>query len=361
MDASGLVGTGFRYATSTSLSLNLSKGTDPSGLAASGAQLTRATATLTGGVCGTFGSYSLVAGGTDPATPKSDVVTDQACYSYKYLVADTLGNPTTYTSPDIKVDLTAPSTPSLAKSAFTNTWWSAGSAVYYRSAAASGSFTATASATDTGSGIGSYGFPSFGTNWTSTPGALGVNTYSWSGAPAAPGTKNVTATNNAASTSVNSPIVMTADDTAPTAGTVSYVDGSTAGTTVSVSFTTGTDGGSGLGTRLLQRATAPMTGITCGSFSGFSTVAGGTNPASPLIDTVAADTCYKYQYVVSDNVGNLHTATSANVAHSPYGAHYALNRVRHLRSGQHRQREHRNASGGSGLDRRQGRRIRRST
>ena len=48
-----------------------------------------------------------------------------------------------------------------------------------------------------------YAFPSLGTNWTSTPGSLGVNTYSWSGAPAAPGTKSVTATNNAALTSTN--------------------------------------------------------------------------------------------------------------------------------------------------------------
>jgi hypothetical protein len=82
---------------------------------------------------------------------------------------------------------------------------------------------------------------------------------------------------------------------------------------VSVSFTTGTDSGSGVGTRLLQRASATLTGTTCGTFGAFSTVVNGTNPTSPLVDTVTAGNCYKYQYVVSDNVGNLDTATSASI------------------------------------------------
>ena len=126
VDASGLVGTGARYAASTTLSLNLAKGTDPNGVAATGNLLKRATATLTSGgtangTCGAFGSYTLVSGGADPVSPKSDTVADQACYSYQYVVLDTLGNSTTYTSPNIKVDLTAPAAPSLAHSAFTNT------------------------------------------------------------------------------------------------------------------------------------------------------------------------------------------------------------------------------------------------
>ena len=332
VDAVGLVGTGTRYSTSTALSIGFTPGTDPSGIAGSGATLTRATATLTSaggtanGVCGTFGTYTLISGGNDPVSPKSDTVTDQACYRYQYTVQDTFGNPTTYTSSDIKIDTTVPATPALAFSAFTNTYWSgSGTTVYYRSNAASGSFTVTGTSTDAASGVASYSYPALGTNWTSTPGALGVNVYSWSGAPAAPGTKNVTATNNATRASANSPFTMTADITAPSAGTVTYVDGSTGGTTVSVSFTTGTDGGSGIGTRLLQRSSAPLTGITCGTYGSFTTVSGGTNPTSPVVDTVSAGTCNKYQYVVADNVGNTHTATSASVAHTPYGAYWAFN------------------------------------
>jgi hypothetical protein len=314
IDATGLIGTGSRYSTSTTLSLALSKGTDSSGVATSGNQVLRATATLTNGSCGSFGSYTLVTGGNDPASPLSDTVADQACYSYQYVVSDTLGYSTTYTSPNIKVDTTAPAAPTLAFSAFTNTWWpGSGSTVYYRSAAASGSVTATATATDAASGVLSYAFPALGTNWTSTAGALGVNTYSWSGAPAAPGTKNITATNNATLASPNAPFTLTADDTAPTAGTVTYADTTQTGTSVTVSFTTGTDAASGIGTRLLQRASATLTGSTCGSYGAFATVSGGTNPTSPLVDTTPGAGCYKYQYVVSDNVGNAQTATSASV------------------------------------------------
>lgn len=325
VDATGLVGTGSRYSTSTTLSLSLAKGSDPSGLADSGAELQRASATLTNGSCGTFGGYTLVAGGNDPASPKSDTVADQACYRYQYVVPDALGNTTTYTSPNIKVDTTAPDAPSLAFSAFTNTYWpGAGTTVYYRPAAASGGFTATADATDAASGIASYEFPALGPGWTSTPGALGVSSYAWSGAPGAPGTRNVTATNNATRTSADAPFTLTADDAAPSAGTVSYVDGSTTGGTVSVSFTTGTDAASGVGTRLLQRASAPLTGTTCGTFGPFATVTNGTNPTSPVVDSIATGSCYKYQYVVSDRVGNQHTATSTNVAHTPYAAHWTF-------------------------------------
>ncbi|MDX6373820.1 MAG: hypothetical protein QOD98_2808, partial [Nocardioidaceae bacterium] len=284
--------------------------------------LLRATATLTSGTCGTYGSYSQV-GSNDPSTPVSDVVADQACYSYEYVVSDTVGNATTYISPNIKVDTVAPSTPGLAFSAFTNTWWpSSGSTVYYRSGAASGSFVATATAADATAGVASYAFPALGTNWTSTPGALGVNTYSWSGAPAAPGTKNVTATNNAGLTSGNAAFTLTADNTAPTAGTVTYVDGTQTSTSVAVTFTTGTDSESGVGTRLLQRASAALAGSTCGSFGAFATVAGGTNPTSPFTDTVTTGSCDKYQYVVSDNLGTTTTATSTNTVKVPVPSYF---------------------------------------
>ncbi len=325
VDATGLVGTGSRYAASTTLSLNLAKGTDPSGVAATGNQLFRASASLTNGTCGTFGGYTLVSGGTDPSSPKSDVVTDQSCYSYRYVVLDTIGNSSTYTSPEIKVDRTAPAAPSLAFSGFTNTYWTgSGTTVFYRSTATSGSFVVTATATDPASGILSYTFATLGTNWTSTAGGLGVNTYSWSGAPAAPGTRTVTARNNAAITSPTAPFVMTPDNTIPTAGTLSYVDGETMGTSVSVTFTAGTDSGSGIGTRLLQRASATRTNGTCGAFGAFATVTNGTNPTSPFADTVATGNCYQYQYVVADNVGNIRTTTSTRVATAPAGGHWAF-------------------------------------
>jgi hypothetical protein len=325
VDATGLVGTGARYSTSPNLSIAFTPGTDPSGVLTLGNTLSRATATLTNGACGTYGTYTLVTGGDDPVSPKADTVTAGACYRYQYKVADSAGNTTTYTSGDIKVDNTAPSTPTLAISSPVNAYWSgSGSTVYYRSAATSGSFVVTGTSADAQSGIASWAYQAAGTNWTSTAGALGVNTYSWSGAPAAPGTRTVTATNNAGTASASTSLTFVADDTAPSAGTVSYLSGIYSGTSISVSFTTGTDAGSGIASRLLQRATATQNGSGCGTFGSFTTVTGGTNPTSPLIDTVASTgTCYMYRYVVTDNVGNQHIATSSNVARSP-GAYWAF-------------------------------------
>ncbi|MBA3781105.1 MAG: LamG domain-containing protein [Nocardioides sp.] len=316
VDASGLAGTGSRWSTSTTLSLVLAKGTDPSGVAATGAELRRSSAPLTTngtteGACGTFTGYAVVA--SDPPSPATDPVADQACYRYEYQVADGFGNTSVYTSPNIKVDTTPPAPPVLTFSSFINTYWSGtGSTVYYRSGAASGEFQVAATTSDPTSGISVRTFPQLGTGWTAA--LVGANVkYSWSTPPSAPGTRNVTATNNAGGVSANAPFTPTADGVAPSGGTLSYADGGTSNTTVSVSFTAGTDSESGLGTRLLQRASAPLTGSTCGTFTTFATVTGGTNPGSPFADPVTRNSCYQYRYLVSDNVGNQQAVTSANV------------------------------------------------
>ena len=322
VDATGLVGTGSRYATSTTLSLTLAKGTDPGGLAPSGAQLRRSTGTLTstGGANGTCGSYgpSVAVGTADPVSPVADTVpAAQACYRYEYVVADTAGNPTTYTSPDVKVDTTAPSAPSLAFSALTNTYRSA-STLFYRSSAASGSFTVTAAASDAQSGVAAYTFPALGTGWTATAGAAGVNTYGWSTAnPAAPvGSQGVTATNHATLTSPAGGFTLTSDVTAPAGGSVTYTGGNYATASVAVSFANGSDG-TGAGVKassgVLQRASATLTGSTCAAIGSFGTIA--SNPATPYTDTsVTEGNCYQYRYLVSDNVGNTATYTTTNVA-----------------------------------------------
>jgi uncharacterized repeat protein (TIGR01451 family) len=322
VDASGLVGTGGRYAPSTALSIVLAKGTDPAGLAASGAQLRRSTGTLSSsgvpnGNCTAYTASALVA--TDPASPVADTVpAAQACYRYEYVVADALGNSTTYTSPDIKIDTSAPAAPGLAFSAFTNTS-ATGAILYYRSSAASGAFTLTASASDTSSGIASFAFPALAAGWSASAGALGVVTYSWSAAnPAAPsGVQNATATNHAGLTSPAAGFTLTSDVTAPAGGSLSYTDGWFTSPSVSVSFTPGTDGGSGpnAASRLLQRSDATLAGGACGSYGGYATVTGGTNPTSPFADTsVASGSCYQYRYLASDNVGNQATYASATAA-----------------------------------------------
>ncbi len=250
---------------------------------------------------------------------------DHACYRYEYVVADNVGNVATYTSPDIKVDTTAPAGPAVAFSAFANAS-STGSVVYYQPGAAGGSFTATGTASDVFSGIASYAFPALPSGWTWTPGALGVEVYAYSAPnPTAPsGGKTVTASNNAGLTSAASAaFTVVGDSTAPTGGSVTYTNGYVNSTTapISVSFTPGTDPGGAAGSGVnaasgvLQRASTSLTGATCGTtYSSFATIA--SNPTSPYSDSHASSgNCYKYQYLISDAVGNQSAPyTSASVA-----------------------------------------------
>ncbi|MDQ1741409.1 MAG: hypothetical protein QOE53_3061, partial [Pseudonocardiales bacterium] len=321
VDATGLTGTGGRYSTSTTLSIGFAPGTDGgSGLAATGRQLLRASATLTSGgaadgTCGTFGSYTQV-GANDPVTPKSDVVpADRTCYRYRYNVPDNVGNVATYTSGDIKVDAATPPAPALTFSALSNSYWSgSGTALFYNPSAATGGFTVNASSADTTSGTASYGFPAFPAGWSSAAGGTGVRNYSWTPAnPTAPsGGQVVTATNNAGSQS-SSTFTATPDAAAPTGGSVTYANGYTGATTISVAFTPGTDAGSGVAAAsgLLQRSTAGLTNGACATFGAFTTVA--TNPTTPNADTVTAGNCYQYRYLISDNLGTQATYTSASV------------------------------------------------
>ncbi len=201
--ASGLGGTGSLYSTSTTLSLALAKGTDTTGVAATGAYLYRASATLTStagadGVCGAFGAFTLIA--TDPATPYSDTVTNSTCYAYRYSVPDTLGNYTTYASSLIKVDATAPTVPAPTFSGMTNSS-SAGTTVTIRTGR-TGHFTATVAATDTSSGILNVTATNpGGAGWTSTcTVATKSCLFSFTGTSPA-GTGTIIVTNNAGTSS----------------------------------------------------------------------------------------------------------------------------------------------------------------
>jgi hypothetical protein len=310
VDATGLVGAGSRYSTSTNLSIAFADGTDTVGVT-SGKILARATATLTNGSCGAYGAYTNLA--TDPSSPYPNTVADQACYSYRYTVLDLLGNSTGYYSGDVKVDTTAPAAPSLGYSVMTNTY-QAGGTVWYRSTATSGAFTTTAATTDTASGIASYAFPALGTGWTSTPGTTDVNAYSWAATGmAAPGSKSVTATNNATGTSAGTSFTMTADDTAPIGGSVTNTNGYHTTTSLNVTTGTGTDGGSNIDTnsRQLQRRVGTLSAGSCSAWGAYANLA--ANPTSPYADTVAGASCYQYQYLVDDNVDNRATYTGTDV------------------------------------------------
>ncbi len=124
------------------------------------------------------------------------------------------------------------------------------------------------------------------------------------------------ATDNAGNTGSSNVVSTTVDNTAPSGGSVTYTDGYFTTASVSVTFSTGTDTGSGIATATtqLQRASATLTGGSCGTFGSFGNV-GSAGQGSPYADTgVSTGNCYEYQYVVSDNAGNVRTYTSANVA-----------------------------------------------
>ena len=176
--------------------------------------------------------------------------------------------------------------------------------------------TVTAAATDGNSGIASYQFTALGAGWTSTPGALGVNTYSYSAPnPTVPsGGQDVKAFNHAGQQSAGAAFAVIADATAPTGGNVTYTGGTYTTASVGVTFSPGSDAGSGLdaASGLLQRQAAPLSAGVCGTYGGFATIA--SNPSTPYTDTSrSSGQCYRYRYLVSDAVGNQAPYTSASV------------------------------------------------
>ena len=313
--AAGLTGTGSAYSTSTTLVLSGSKGTDPDGIAATGFLAFEATAPLTStgnadGACGTFSAFTLIA--KDPPTAGSLTVPDHQCYVFAYSVPDTLGNYTTYSTGIIKVDSSLPPVPTFSFTNLTSTW-AVGSILYYNPAKATGSFTVAAGSNDTLSGIATYAFPTFGTNWTVTTPTTSSRTYSWSLTPTGSGAQTVTVTNNA-SLSSSGTFTLTPDSSAPTGGTISYVNG-TATRSTPITFTSGSDAGSGVVSTVILRRSEAASGTTCPAFAPaapYSTLV--TNPTSPYSDaTLVVGNCYQYEITVTDGVGNAATFTSTSV------------------------------------------------
>ena len=312
------------YNTTGSISVTFSNGTDSgSGITTGTTQLERASATLSGGTCGTFGAYSNI-GSAAPTSPYSDsTLVSGNCYEYEYVVSDNVGNVATYTSANVvKVDTGAPTLSETSSGA--NVYYpGTGSTIYYRATGSpSGSFTLTL--TDTPSGIGSETFPTI-TGWTkgsvTTTSTTASVTYTITSS-ASSGAQTVSATNGAGTAASGLGFTLTSDTTAPSGGSVTYTNGYNTTGSISVTFSNGTDSGSGIttGTTQLERASATLSGGTCGTFGAYSNI-GSAAPTSPYSDsTLVSGNCYEYEYVVSDNVGNVATYTSANVVKVDTGA-----------------------------------------
>ncbi|HEY2631529.1 MAG TPA: N,N-dimethylformamidase beta subunit family domain-containing protein [Solirubrobacteraceae bacterium] len=278
-----------------------------SGLASS--TLTVANAPYENGNCGTFGTPTTIAG-----SPTQTV--SSGCYSYTLTGTDNAGN-SAHVSTTIKVDTTAPTTPSLAFGALSPaTYYNQANNTLYFNPASSGEFTVTASSTDPASGIAGYTFSPLATSGFAETQTDGRNVYAFGVSAKAPSTApSVSATNGVGSASANATYNLVADSSVPTGGalTVNGVAASAAGSTSfakAAGFTIGTrtdynaDTGSGLASSVLTRAAGTLSKNTCGSYAAPVTISG--NPAQSGL----TEGCYLYTLTGTDKVGNTASLTS---------------------------------------------------
>ncbi len=310
------------YFTSASVALTASDGTDSaSGINTSTRIVQRDSATLSGGTCGSYtGTFSTITPTGTYSNFTDSTVSSGNCYKYKYLVSDNSGNQATYTSNNVaKVDTAAPTGGSVS---YTNGYFTSASVSVTVSdgsdSGGSGINTSTRvlkrdSATLSGGTCGSYtgtfstvttsgSYPNF-TDASVSSGNCYKYQYLVSDA----------AGNQATYTSSN---VAKVDTAAPTGGSVSYTNGYFTSASVPVTYTTGSDSISGLntGSGKIKRASATLSGGTCGAFSSFTDLHTGFSDSPYSDTTVTSDHCYKYQYVIQDAAGNQATYTSSNVA-----------------------------------------------
>ena len=206
------------YSTTGSFAISRTDYTDAgSGLLSSTLTVETAVLTssggLTAGTCGSYGSASVIAG--SPAQS----VSGPMCYRYTLTGTDRVGNAASTTS-IVKVDTTAPGTPSLTLSAATgaNTYISGSTVFINAQAGRSGSFQLGATTTDADSGIQKVNFPAlagFSSGGGDVASSPFTTTYAWSGAVGASGSRTVTATNNASNTATDT-FTVTPDTAGPT-------------------------------------------------------------------------------------------------------------------------------------------------
>jgi large repetitive protein len=260
------------------------------------------------GVASTF--YKIDSGSTQ--TYASAVTIPEGEHTISYWSTDNAGNTeTTHTTAKIKVDTTTPTTPTLAFSGLSsNAFYSSGQNTLYFRPAAGGAYTVTASSTDSVSGIASYTFSSLSSNNFTGTQTGGQDAYTFGASAIQPGSNpTVLATSNSGTNSANASYNLISDTTAPSGGSVS-VPARVHAASVAVTFSPGTDSGSGIngaaGQLLRAEATYTASSDTCGAFGSFANDSA-AGKSSPATDTVATGKCYEYEYSVADNVGNATT------------------------------------------------------
>ena len=300
------------YYTTESVSITVDDGSDGSGsgINTSSRTIQRKSATLTNGVCGSYGSFSTITpSGTYPNFTDTTVSSGN-CYQYQYLILDNIGNTATYTNSNVvNVDTSSPVLTSITisdSSGFTND-------------------TTPTIAIVSASSPSHIAFScNSGTNWSdwiaysNSISSFDI-TNGATGCTGSDGTKTITAKLKnileVESSTANDSTYY--DTTAPSGGSITYTNGYYSSTSVPMTADDGSDGsGSDIDTssRVFQRKSAALSNGTCGSYGSFSTITpSGTYP--DFTDTgVSNGNCYQYQYLVSDNLSNEATYTSSNTA-----------------------------------------------
>jgi len=282
-------------------------------------QVQRASAPLTAGTCGTFGSYAPVA-----LTTNGDLtVVGGNCYRYQYKSADHVGNlAASWSAPtaDAKVSTLGPTVvdtaPTEVSGAGDQYWDQASDTIFFRPAA-TGSFTLNATASDP-AGVSNVAFPDVSavTGWNGSTGGTDSSSpysspavYRWTANATAPGPKQVIATNTGAVTGFDT-ITIAADSSPPAGQSAIPTGGPWFTSSVALTVSPGTDPVPGSGVdparSVIERASAPLSNGVCGTYSTFAPVTlTGSGDSS-----VQSGTCYRYQAKATDNVGNV-SATSA--------------------------------------------------
>jgi len=277
-------------------------------------------------------SQTMLAGcaGTITATTCTETGVPDGLYTYT--VTPLYGSwtgPQSGRSAQVRSDGTAPTTTAITRNAVSGGSYGNGFTIYYRGVSA-GSLTVSSTVTDAGSGPASATTGALSgttTGWTHTPSTVSTptggpyvsNPFSWAAGTTGTATTLLTATDVAGNTNTGRTVSLVNDSTPPSGAALTYPAGydSATGAYNSTSLTLGlgtvTDTGSGVVTanRSLQQRTATLTGNTCGTFGAWTQVA--TISSTTSTRTISYGTCYDFQYVLTDNVGNTVTIASPGI------------------------------------------------
>lgn len=281
-------------------------------------------ATLSAGVCGSYGGWTdanLSESAT--ATTYNYTASHGYCYQFRYSVKDAAGNSTTYnTASIVKVVTEAPVAGCLLSPGTNPNYQHISASTIYYNPAQAGSFTITASSSDVAAGIEKVSFPTLASDFSPSATDISVSpyalTYSWTtAATTSPGDKQATIYSNAG-LSDTCDFRVEKDITPPQLGSITYANHYLNDLSIQpiVTVSDGTDTQSGINTlsRQLQRASAPLSNNSCGSFSSFADVTfSGIYPNFTDTQGIADHTCYQYRYLVSDQVSNQATYATSNI------------------------------------------------